>query len=281
MMSFIVSEKWLKQRLESQSENTVVIDVRFNMAEPESGEEMYKQEHIPHAVYLDINKDLSGPVKEHGGGHPLPSVDVFAHKLGEIGVDHDQTVVVYDQGDGMFAGRAWWLIHYVGHKNVYVLDGGFKKWVEAGNDVTNKIPEKVPTIFETKVLKTDIVDVEYVKENINKQSAILIDSRSRSRYLGKEEPMYAKAGHIPGAKNFFWKNVLNENGTYKHIEELAKNFSALRKEDEIIVSCGSGISACPNILALKTLGYENVKLYPGSFSDWISYEDHELETKEG
>lgn len=279
-MSFIVSEKWLKQRLESQDENTVVIDVRFNMAKPESGEKMYRQEHIPRAVYLDINKDLSGPVEKHGGGHPLPEVNLLAHKLGKIGVNHNKTVVIYDQDNGMFAGRAWWVLHYLGHEKVYVLDGGFKKWVETGNDVTNKISEKVSTTFETKVLKEAIVDMEQVKENIKRETAILIDSRARNRYLGKEEPMYAKAGHIPGAKSYFWKDVVSDDGTYKNNQELANHFSALPKEAEIIVSCGSGISACPNILALKTLGYENVKLYPGSFSDWISYEANELETKE-
>src|SRR5690625_4835394 len=116
-----------------------------------------------------------------------------------------------------------------------------------------------------------------VKQKMKEKSAILIDSRSRERYLGKTEPLYAKAGHIPGATNYFWKDVLDENGLWKSDKELTAHFKALSKNDEIIVSCGSGVSACPNVLALKMAGYENVKLYPGSFSDWISYEENKVE----
>lgn len=279
-MSFIVTKEWLRQELNNDQENITVIDVRFDMAHPEAGQENYKNEHIPSAVYLDLNKDLSGPAEKHGGGHPLPDVHLFAKKLGDLGISNDQHIVVYDQDNGMFAGRAWWLLHYIGHEHVYVLDGGFKDWVEAAYDVTNEEVEKEVAIFTPHVRQDAIVDITGVKENVNKRSAILIDSRAKSRYLGEEEPMYAKAGHIPGAKNYFWKNVLNEDGTYKSKEELAVHFASLSKDEEIIVSCGSGVSACPNILVLKELGYENVKLYPGSFSDWISYEDNELETKE-
>ena len=275
-MSYIVTEKWLKNNLE----NTVVIDVRFNMNEPEAGRQSYMEAHIPGAAYLDLNKDLSGLAGEHGGKRPLPDVSLFSEKLSAIGVDHDKSVVIYDQNNGIFAGRAWWLIHYLGHEKVYVLEGGFRGWVEAGNEVTNEIVEKGKAIFEPRVRADEIVDMERVRKNITENTAILIDSRSRERYLGQEETMHDKAGHIPGAKNFFWKNVLNEDGTYKNQDELTENFSSLSKDDEIIVSCGSGISATPNILALKTLGYKNVKLYPGSFSDWISYEENELETKE-
>lgn len=275
-MSYIVTKEWLEKHLA----DTVIIDVCFNMADPLAGQQLYNKEHILHAVYLDMNKDLSGPVEKHGGGHPLPEISLLANKLGEIGVNHDKTVVIYDQDNGMFAGRAWWLLHYLGHDNVYVLDGGLSGWVKAGNAVTTEITVSEATTFEPQIRQEAIVDMKRVKENINKRSAFLIDSRSKERYLGKEEPMYAKAGHIPGAKNYFWKDVLTDDGTYKSREELVEHFSSLSLEDEIIVSCGSGISACPNILALKTLGYENVKLYPGSFSDWISYEENELETKE-
>jgi len=279
-LSYIVTEQWLKSRLENDLEDTVIIDVRFNMNEPDAGRNAYEEGHIPHASYLDLYKDLSGPAGKHGGKRPLPDVDLFSEKLGGIGVDHEKSVIIYDQKNGIFAGRAWWLIHYLGHEKVYVLEGGFKGWIEAGNRVTDEIIEKEKTTFEPRVRADEIVDMERVRENIAEKDAILIDSRSRDRYLGKEETMHDKAGHIPGAKNFFWKNVLNEDGTYKNTDELAENFSSLSKDNEIIVSCGSGISATPNILALKTLGYKNVKLYPGSFSDWISYEENKLETKE-
>lgn len=279
-MSYVITEQWLKNRLENNPEDTVVIDVRFNMNEPGAGKQAYMEGHIPHAAYLDLNEDLSGPAEKHGGKRPLPNVTLFSEKLGAIGVNDEKPVVIYDQKNGIFAARAWWLIHYLGHEKVYVLEGGFKGWVEAGNEVTDEITEKERAVFAPRVRADEIVDMKRVRENITEKSAVLIDSRSRERYLGNEETMHDKAGHIPGAKNFFWKNVLNEDGTYKNETELSENFSSLSKDQEVIVSCGSGISATPNILALKTLGYKNVKLYPGSFSDWISYEENELETKE-
>ncbi len=280
-MSYVITEQWLKNRLENNPEDTVVIDVRFNMNEPGAGKQAYMEGHIPHAAYLDLNEDLSGPAEKHGGKRPLPDVTLFSEKLGVIGVNDEKPVVIYDQKNGIFAARAWWLIHYLGHEKVYVLEGGFKGWVEAGNEVTDEITEKERAVFAPRVRADEIVDMKRVRENITEKSAVLIDSRSRERYLGNEETMHDKAGHIPGAKNFFWKNVLNEDGTYKNETELSENFSSLSKDQEIIVSCGSGISATPNILVLKTLGYKNIKLYPGSFSDWISYEENELETKEG
>lgn len=279
-MSYIVTEEWLKERLENNPEDTVIIDVRFNMNEPDAGKKDYIEGHIPHADYLDLDTDLSGPAGKHGGKRPLPDVALFSEKLGEIGVDHEKSVVIYDQKNGIFAGRAWWLIHYLGHEKVYVLEGGLEGWIAAGNDVTDEILESKAATFEPRVREDEIVDMNRVRENIGEKSAVLIDSRSRDRYLGKEEKMHDKAGHIPGAKNFFWKDVLNEDGTYKNTDELADNFLSLSKDDEIIVSCGSGISATPNILALKSIGYKNVKLYPGSFSDWISYDENELETEE-
>lgn len=279
-MSYVVTEQWLNNRLKNNPEDIVIIDVRFNMDEPTAGRNDYLKGHIPHASYLDLNEDLSGRAGKHGGKRPLPDVAVFSKKLGDMGVTHDKSVVIYDQKNGIFAGRAWWLIHYVGHENVYVLEGGFKGWVEAGNEVTNEIVEKEAVTFEPRVRPNQIVDMERVRENMTNKTAVLIDSRSRERYLGNEETMHDKAGHIPGAQNFFWKNVLNEDGSYKNMDELSENFASLAKDEEIIVSCGSGVSATPNILALKTLGYKNVKLYPGSFSDWISYEENELETKE-
>ena len=279
-MSFVVTKEWLKTRQRNNHADTIVIDVRFNMAEPEAGRKSYEEGHIPHAVYLDLNKDLSGPAQKHGGGRPLPDVHTLSEKLGALGINQDKTVVIYDQKNGIFAARAWWLLHYLGHEKVYVLEGGFKGWTKDKNEVTRKVKALKSTIFEPNVRGNETVDMEQVKANIHEKTAVLIDSRARDRYLGKEEKMHDKAGHIPGAKNFFWKDVLNEDGKYKNTDELAAHFSSLSKDDEIIVSCGSGISATPNILALKTLGYKNVKLYPGSFSDWISYEDNELETKE-
>ncbi|SFB05432.1 thiosulfate/3-mercaptopyruvate sulfurtransferase [Lentibacillus halodurans] len=279
-MSVIVDPDWLMNRLENTPENTVVVDTRFKLTDPDAGRKAYVKGHIPQAVYLDLNKDLSGKQTKHGGTHPLPDMDMFAAKVGNIGIDHDTTVVIYDQQNDMFASRLWWLLNYMGHEDVYVLDGGFDGWVEQGYDVTIEIPSLEPKDFDPEIRDNEEVDIDEVKDKLQHQSATLIDSRSQDRYLGKTEPLYKKAGHIPGAKNFFWKHVLDENGKWKKQTDLEEHFSALSKNDEIIVSCGSGVSACPNILALKSAGYENVKLYPGSFSDWISYDDNKIEIKD-
>ncbi len=279
-MSIIVNDTWLKNRLESKLENTVVVDVRFQLNDAEAGRKAYLESHIPHAVYLDLNKDLSGKAEKHGGNHPLPDMDMFAAKIGNIGIDHDTTVVIYDQRNDMFAARLWWLLDYMGHENVYLLDGGFEKWVEQGHEVSSEIPTLSATDFQPNFRENQVADIDEVKEKLDNKSAVLIDSRGRDRYLGKTEPLYPKAGHIPGAKNYFWKNVLDEDGNWKNDTDLQANFSSLSKDDEIIVSCGSGVSACPNVLALKKAGYKNVKLYPGSFSDWISYEENEIEKKD-
>lgn len=279
-MSTIVHDTWLVERMENNPENTVIVDVRFQLQDDEAGRKAYLDGHIPGAVYLDLNNDLSGKVQKHGGNHPLPDMDTFAAKMGHIGINGDTTVVIYDKNNDMFAARLWWLLQYLGHEKVYLLDGGIDHWIKAGHDVTTEIPEMVAKKFHPKIQDDEVVHIDQVKEKLADKSATLIDSRGKERYLGETESLYSKAGHIPGAKNFFWKNVLTEDGKWKSNIELENNFASLSKDDEIIVSCGSGVSACPNVLSLKAAGFKNVKLYPGSFSDWISYEENKVEKKE-
>lgn len=279
-MSYLVSIDWLKKKLENKTDQLVVVDVRFSLGDPNEGRIAYEQGHIPSAMYLDLNKDLSSPKAEHGGNHPLPDMETFSEKLGEIGIDQQATVVIYDEKNDMFAARLWWLLDYMGHKKVFLLDGGITRWVEKGNVVTTAIPVPNMKKFQLVLQKNKVVDINQVKEKMSDKSAVLIDSRSKDRYLGQTEPLYAKAGHIPGAKNFFWKDVLQKDGQWKDDEGLQSNFMDLAKDDEIIVSCGSGVSACPNVIGLKMAGYKNVKLYPGSYSDWISYEENQVEKKE-
>ncbi|MUV38376.1 Thiosulfate sulfurtransferase [Lentibacillus sp. JNUCC-1] len=270
-MSYIISVDRLKNRLENNLNNTLIVDVRFQLNDENAGQKTYLESHIPGAVYLDLKKDLSAKPAKHGGTHPLPDTDTFAAKMGNIGIDEETTVVVYDQNNGMFAPRFWWMLHHLGHDKVYVLDGGFDAWVEAGYETTAEIPDLNPTTFTPNPRQDETVDIDDVKQRSD--DVLLIDSRSHERYMGENEPMYSRAGHIPGAKNYFWKNVLDEKGNWKTKDDLAENFKDIPKDTEVIVSCGSGVSACPNVLGLKAAGYTNVKLYPGSFSDWISYEE--------
>ncbi|GAA0431204.1 sulfurtransferase [Lentibacillus halophilus] len=279
-MSVIVSAPWLKNRLEHAPDDTVVVDTRFQLTDEDAGRKAYLEGHIPQAVYLDLNKDLSEKPAKHGGSHPLPDMEMFAAKMGNIGIDHDTTVVIYDQHNDMFAARLWWLLDYAGHQDVHLLDGGLDAWMNNGYEVTTEVTNLDPKHFEPFIRNDAVADIDNVKEKLQSQTATLIDSRASERYLGQSEPLYRKAGHIPGAKNFFWKHVLNDKGKWKTDDELEYRFKSLSKDDEIIVSCGSGVSACPNVLALRLAGYRDVKLYPGSFSDWISYDDNKVETKE-
>lgn len=276
-MAYIVTIDQLRQLQEEA--DVVLIDVRSHLMQPELGRSQYGEAHLPEAFFLDMEEDLSGEVGQHGGNHPLPNIDELAEKLGIMGIRPETKVVTYDDSNGMFAARAWWLLQYIGHKDSMVLEGGYQAWVDAGHSVTDVVPERTPTTFIPNVSTNEVVSMKEVKER-DKQKSVLIDSRTFSRYIGESEPLYKKAGHIPGAKNYFWQGVLDEEKRWKDKVALQEHFHALTEAEEIIVSCGSGVSACPNILALKAAGFTNVKLYPGSYSDWISYDENDIVTGE-
>lgn len=272
-MSFVVSAQQLNEMRQS-SEEVVIIDVRADLLDPQAGFLEYATDHIPGAYYLDLETDLSGEVKKHGGNHPLPDIKTFVEKIRTFGITNDSDVVVYDKGGDMFAPRAWWLFRYLGHQRVFVLDGGYRAWVNQGYDVTSVIPEKKHGTFRAHVEHQRVVNIAEVKER--GENSVLIDSRTWERYIGSEEPLYERAGHIPGAVNYDWQAVFTEEGFLKETGDLKDHFQALQEAETIIVSCGSGVSACANILALEALGYKQVKLYPGSFSDWISYPENKV-----
>ncbi len=294
-MQNIVSMKWLLARL--YEPDIVIVDCRFWLNDKPAGAAAYEAEHIPGAVYLDLEKDLSAPVTAHGGRHPLPDVDQLALTLGKAGINPNSRVVIYDDNKGINAARLWWMLHYVGHQQVYVLNEGFTTWKNAKYPVTSDQPVVIPTTFVAHVQPDMLADIEEVRQvsqayrsidatpSAQTQDSIslpvLIDSRENKRYLGLEEPIDPKAGHIPGAVNYFWLDTRHdEEDRYDDVERLEKHFAGLDKEQSIIVYCGSGVSACPNVLALKEAGYKNVKLYSGSWSDWISYEENPVATGE-
>lgn len=279
-MGFLIDVQTLATKMNEQADELVIIDVRFDLFDVHAGEKAYKQGHLPGAHYLHIDNDLSSEMKEHGGNHPLPELNQFTETLNNLGITAETMVVFYDDGNNMFAPRAWWLLHYFGHDHCYVLNGGFDEWVKQGYEVITAIPPKKQGSFKPQIRENLTIDINELKEKLAAKEAYLIDSRAKDRYLGKTETLYEKAGHIPGAVNYFWQDVLNDDGDWKDKDELEAHFKSFNKQDNIIVSCGSGISACVNFLALKKAGYENVKLYPGSFSDWISYEENDVETDE-
>ncbi|WP_238655138.1 sulfurtransferase [Paenibacillus piscarius] len=306
-MDSTVTKRWLLARL-YEPEQTIV-DCRFNLNDPGEGRALYEAGHIPGAVYLDLKLDLSAPEAEHGGRHPLPDPQVFAARLSKLGISNDTRIVAYDDEDGMNAARLWWMLRYLGHEQVFILEGGFSQWKAEKYPVTDHQPVRVPSSFTANVQPQMLADIDEVRQisaklvqaragertgdsaeagagavlSTNAASPtlpVLIDSRSNDRFRGMNETMYPKAGHIPGAVNYFWKDTQNAEGSWKSAEELQAHFAGLDKDREIIVYCGSGVTACPNILALEKAGFKNVRLYAGSWSDWISYEENAVATEQ-
>lgn len=274
-MKFIVHKEWLLSNLNQR--DVRIIDCRFALANPELGKQEYDHSHIPGAVYFDLEKDLSGQVGIHGGRHPMPDINDLKEKLQTAGIDQDTTIVAYDNGEGAYAARFWWMLSYLGHKKVYVLDGGYKNWTKANFPTTADVPYFEKSTFLIDLEPNLLADVKEVQEVVSRKqpNIVLIDSRENKRYLGIEEPIDKKKGHIPGAINKPWMEGLHD-GYYHTIENQKERFSDIASEKELIVYCGSGVTAVPNFLALKEAGFEHVKLYLGSFSDWISYEENEI-----
>lgn len=282
----IVSCQWLAENLNNAQ--LVIADCRFDLKQPDSGAQHYATAHIPGAVYFHLDHDLSSPVQQHGGRHPLPDLSQLAAKLSTIGITRNETLVVaYDDSRFAFAARLWWLLRYLGHDRVALLDGGFKTWQNLGHPTTSEIPtSKIPTsginpgTFRPEVRPELLVDIEAVKTRKDQPGVLLIDSREPERYRGEYEPIDPVAGHIPGALNAFWKDVTDIQGRAKPIDWHQTYWANLGHEPdqklanarEIIVYCGSGVTACVNLLSLELAGIPGGKLYAGSWSDWCSYE---------
>lgn len=274
-LKYLVEQDWLKDQL--TNDEVRIMDCRFYLDDPTKGLTEYMMDHIPDALYFDLEKDLSGPVEEHGGRHPLPNLEELVEKLSAAGIEERTKVIVYDDQNGAMASRLWWLLTYLGHKEVYVLNGSYSNWKMKGYPVTDVISQSERKTFKPKLKKDLLVDVHAVKEKLQNNRTVIIDSRENSRYLGLEEPIDRIAGHIPGAVNHFWKDAIKEDSTWKTNDEQALRFLTIEKDQEIVVYCGSGVTACPNILSLKALGFTNVRLYAGSWSDWITYSDNPIE----
>jgi thiosulfate/3-mercaptopyruvate sulfurtransferase len=200
-------------------------------------------------------------------------VTQLAEKLGQLGISEKNEVVVYDDDGGMFAGRAWWLLTYLGHPQVHLLEQGWQEWKARQLPTEQTVPTWPPSTFTLNLQPQMIASRDEVMQKMDSSSTSLMDARAKSRYLGEEEPLDPIAGHIPHAQNYFWKQVHGPENKWKEPQQLRQHFSALSSDQEVIVYCGSGISATPNILALQRAGFSHVKLYPGGWSDWISYPD--------
>ncbi len=266
----VVSPQWLSQHLNDPQ--VAIVDCRFSLADPQLGQNQYSESHIPGAFYLDLNRHLSSPVGRHGGRHPLPNPAQLAEKLAGIGVNFQETLVVaYDDSRLAFAARLWWLLRYLGHDRVAVLDGGFTGWQKAGYPVTADVPVPKTGNFTPQLRSERVVDIEYVKARKDLAGVALVDSRQPDRYRGEREPIDPIAGHIPAAVNYPWQEVTDAQGNLRPASEHKLRWKDLERAEEIMVYCGSGVTACVNLLSLEIAGIPTGKLYAGSWSDWCSY----------
>jgi thiosulfate/3-mercaptopyruvate sulfurtransferase len=263
----IISPEWLVKNLDQPA--VVVVDCRFSLADPQLGRQQYLDSHIPGAYYLDLNQDLSSPVGKRGGRHPLPDLDRLGMKLSGMGVTPETLVVAYDDSRFAFAARLWWLLRYLGHERVAVLDGGWRNWVQGGYPTATEVPESKLGYFIPQPRPDWIVDIEQVKQRKDLPEVVLVDSRDRDRYLGHHEPIDPVAGHIPGAVNYPWKEVTDEQGYLRPYQQ--QRWQNLKDANQIIVYCGSGVTACVNLLSLELAQINHAQLYAGSWSDWCSY----------
>ncbi|WP_434292051.1 sulfurtransferase [Clostridium botulinum] len=279
-MKNFVSTKWLQNHLED--ENIVIVDCRGDLLKDSYGEEVYKKGHIKNAVFADLKKVMSSEEKEHGGRNPLPDTEYFKRSIEKLGINKNTLVVAYDELKIAGAARFCWMLRYVGHTNNYVLDGGINKWITENRKLyieENRSKEKLDITngeFSISLNEEIKADVNYIKDNM-KKDLILVDSRTNIRYEGIEEPIDKKAGHIPGAKSIYWKDMLREDGAVDE-DKVRENFLPLKDYTNIAVYCGSGIDATFNFLLLDEVGIK-ARVYAGSWSDWITYEENPINAK--
>lgn len=251
----------------------VVVDVRHDLAQPERwGEAMYHQSHIPGARFVHLDRDLSAERSGTNGRHPLPSREACEALFSRLGIDADCMVVVYDQGSGMFASRLWWMLRWLGHESVAVLDGGFEKWLREGRAVDAELPVRRPASFSARHVGP-LVLVDDLLVGTEANALTLVDARAPERFRGEVEPMDPVAGHIPGARNRYYADNLVPGGTFKPADMLREEFAQLLGTtplDQIVHYCGSGVTACHNLLAMEAAGLPGTGIYAGSWSEWCS-----------
>lgn len=248
-----------------------LFDCRHDLGKPDLGEQQYRASHIPGAAFAHLDKNLSAPKSGTNGRHPLPDPRIFIAWLGKQGLRRTDQVVVYDGGPGAMAARLWWMLHWVGHDAVAVLDGGFAKWVKEGRPVTAEIPRFEPDTYSGGVQGGLAVDVAFVASHLG--DVTLLDARAPARWRGEAEPIDPVAGRIPGSLNRFSNDNLTAQGVFKPAAQLRNEFLSVlgrRPASEVVNSCGSGVAACHNLLAMEIAGLKGGRLYAGSWSEWIA-----------
>ena len=276
MYTNIVSAKELFQQLTNPE--WIIFDCRFNVTQPQWGAEQYRSGHIPGAFYCDLDKDLSSPPTSDSGRHPLPNPQDLATKLVAWGVSANSQIVVYDEMVGAVAARMWWVLRWLGHTSVAVLDGGLASWDKAGYPLTSELPEaKVAGNFQPHPdddLWVSVTEVEQIRTDTQ---TVLIDARSTARFRGEQEQVDAIGGHIPAAVSRPLTDNIGDDGCFLSAQQLRNYYESLGGE-RIIHYCGSGVTACHNLLAMELAGLGLKQLYVGSWSEWIRDKDRPIAT---
>jgi thiosulfate/3-mercaptopyruvate sulfurtransferase len=275
----LISAAELQQALAPSLTPPLVLDCSFDLADAAAGERSYREGHIPGALYVNLNEDLSGPKTGRNGRHPLADRADYARWMGRVGIVPGREVVVYDRQAAMYAVRAWWVLLWMGHRQVRVLDGGLAAWQAAGGALSPEIVQPVPAApYPDAAPQRPTIDAQQLQQRLG--DVLVLDARAPERYRGEVEPIDAVAGHIPGAKNRFFKDNLQADGRFKPAEQLRAEFAAAlggRAPAEVVNQCGSGVTACHNLLAMEIAGLHGAALYPGSWSEWSSDSSRPME----
>lgn len=253
-----------------EQSDLVILDCRFNLMDTAAGEQAYTAGHIPGAHYLHLDNDLSSPITETTGRHPLPALEQLADKLGSVGISTTTQVVAYDDCGGAMASRCWWLLRYLGHEKVALLDGGINAWLQCAEVLEAAIPNTPAVAFKADVDSQKNLAVDQILAAQN-QGAVLVDARAAERFRGEQEPIDPVAGHIPGALNRPMTDNLVD-GFFKPAAQLRDEWLAVlgdQQPDQVVHMCGSGVTACHNLLAMEIAGLQGSRLYAGSWSEWI------------
>ncbi len=258
----------------ASGDTPVILDCRFDLLDPKAGRAAWLQSHLPGAQFVDLDRDLAGAVSPVAGGrHPLPEPQQLAASFGKLGVGEGTQVVVYDDVQGMFAARTWWLLRWLGHDRVALLDGGWQAWQQAGLPVTDQIITPRPAKFPSLAQTLPVLTAAEVGERLAADDLLLLDVRAAERFLGRSEPIDPVAGHVPGAVNVPLSGNLAPDGRFLAPADLAEIYRKVigaRPMSSVVCMCGSGVSACHTLLALEVAGLPGAGLYAGSWSDWIS-----------
>jgi thiosulfate/3-mercaptopyruvate sulfurtransferase len=270
MYSTLITTEALARHIDDPA--FLVVDCRHDLADVSAGEQAYREAHLPGAAFTHLDRDLSGVKTGRNGRHPLPEVGTLADTFGRMGIDAERQVIAYDQASGVWASRLWWLLHWLGHDAAAVLDGGFDRWRAEGRPVTRVVPAFRAATFVPQA-PTPIASADEILRHLDDGTLQVLDARAPERYRGDVEPIDPVAGHIPGARNRPYTENLTPEGGFKPTQQLRSEYSALlagRPATSVVHQCGSGVTACHNVLAMTIAGLPGSRLYPGSWSEWVA-----------